>query len=114
MRSILAKWVLNAFALWIVSNVMSGISVSGTLAVFVAAAVIGLVNALLRPILIFLTIPIQILTLGLFTFVINGALLWLASVLVPGFEVHGFWTAVFGAIFLSIVSSLLNYLVKGT
>ena len=73
-----------------------------------AGLVLGLVNAVVRPILILLTLPFTLLTLGLFLFVLNGLCLWLTSLLVKGFEVHGFWSAVFGALLVSIVSWLLT------
>ena len=72
------------------------------------ASCLGLVNAVVRPILILLTLPFTLLTLGLFLFVLNGLCLWLTSALVKGFEVHGFWSAVFGSILVSVVSWLLT------
>jgi len=85
---------------------IKGIEVQSVLAALVAAAVLGIINAILRPIFILLTLPINILTLGLFTFLLNGFMLYLAGTLVRGFEVHGFWAPVFGALILSIVSAL--------
>jgi putative membrane protein len=73
-----------------------------------AGLVLGLVNAVVRPILIIMTLPFTLLTLGLFLFVLNGLCLWLTSWLVKGFEVHGFWAAIFGSILVSVVSWLLT------
>lgn len=106
MTGLLIRWLVNAGALWLIAYVIEGITVSGPLAAIVAAAVLGIINAILRPIFILLTLPINILTLGLFTFILNGFMLYLAGTLVRGFEVHGFWAAVFGALVLSIVSGL--------
>ena len=106
MVGLLIRWLINAAALWLIAFVIEGIEVAGPLAAIVAAAVLGIINAVLRPIFILLTLPINILTLGLFTFILNGFMLYLASTLVRGFEVQGFWAAVFGALILSIVSAL--------
>ncbi|MEW6324894.1 MAG: phage holin family protein [Nitrospirota bacterium] len=100
------RWLVNAGTLWLIANIIEGIEVRGALAALVAAAVLGIINAILRPIFILLTLPINILTLGLFTFILNGFMLYLASTLVKGFEVHGFWAPIFGALVLSIVSAL--------
>lgn len=111
-NGLLYRWALNALALLAVSFLYSGVSVSGPLALIIGAAVLGLVNAFVRPVLFVLTLPINLLTLGLFTFVLNGLMLWLASGLVPGFAVHGFWAAVWASILLSIVSAFLSMVVK--
>jgi putative membrane protein len=84
------------------------IRVDGFLAALVAAFLLGIVNAIIKPILVFLTFPITILTLGLFLLVINGLMLWLVSALVKGFYVNGFWGAVFGSILISLVSWILS------
>ena len=86
---------------------LDGIEVRGFTSAFFAAAVLGILNAVLRPVLIILTLPLNILSLGLFTFVINAFLLKMASGVIPGFEVHGFWPALFGSLIISLVSWLL-------
>ena len=106
MKGLLIRWLINAGALWLIALMIKGIEVQSVLAALVAAAVLGIINAILRPIFILLTLPINILTLGLFTFLLNGFMLYLAGTLVRGFEVHGFWAPVFGALILSIVSAL--------
>ncbi len=108
---LLLNWVLSALAVWIVSKVVPGISVSGPMAALIAALAIGFINATLGALLKVLTFPLTLLTLGLFWFVINAVMLKLASALVPGFEVHGFVAALIGAVLLSLVSSLLHWLV---
>ncbi len=108
---LLLKWILSALAVWIVAQVVPGIHVSGPVAALIAALVIGLVNATIGLIVKVITFPLTILTLGLFWLVINAIMLELASVFVPGFTVHGFVSAFVGAILLSLVSSLLHWLV---
>jgi putative membrane protein len=85
------------------------IRVDDFLAALVAAFLLGIVNAILRPVLVFLTFPITLVTLGLFLLVINGLMLWLVSALVRGFHVSGFWGAVLGSIFISLVSWVLSW-----
>ena len=97
--------------MWIVAHVVPGISVSGPVAALIAALVIGLINATIGLLLKIITFPLTILTLGLFWFVINALMLELAAALVPGFHVQGFLAAFLGALVLSIVSSLLLWLV---
>jgi len=108
---LLLHWVLSAIAVWIVANVVPGISVSGPTAALIAAAVIGLINATLGLVLKILTFPLTILTLGLFWFVINAIMLELAAAFVRGFYVRNFVAAFIGAIALSIVSSILQWLI---
>jgi putative membrane protein len=109
---LLFRWALNAFALWLTSAVVGGISVSGPLPLFFAALVLGILNAVIRPLLLILTLPINLLSLGLFTLVINGAMLELTASVVTGFHVATFWSAVVGALLLSIFSFALNVFVS--
>ncbi len=108
MKGLLIRWIINALALLLISHVIRGIEVDSLLSAFVAAAVLGVINAVLRPVLLILMMPITILTLGLFALVINGGMLYLAGLLVKGFYVHDFWAAIFGALFLSVVSWLTS------
>jgi putative membrane protein len=103
--------VLTASIL-IVSYLLDGIKVENFLTALFAAAVLGVLNSIVRPILIILTLPINFLTFGIFTFIINAALLMLVSVIIPGFQIDGFWTAVWGSILISITSALLNLFFK--
>jgi len=107
---LLLNWILSAIAVWIVAQVVPGVSVHGPVAALIAALVIGLVNATLGALLKILTFPLTLLTLGLFWFVINALMLELASALVPGFHVRGFVAAFVGAIVLSLVNMLLKTL----
>ncbi len=104
----LARVLVNALAIFFAAAVVPGVSISGPLAALGAGLVFGLVNAIVRPVLLVLTLPLTLVTLGLFLFVLNGFCFWLTSVLVKGFEVHGFWAAIFGALLVSVVSWLLT------
>jgi putative membrane protein len=104
-------WILNALALLTVAYVLPGISVDGFGNALVAALILGLINTLLRPLLILLTLPVTVVTLGLFILVINGLLFWFAGSVLEGFEVGGFWTGVAGALLYSIFSSVLAMLI---
>ena len=110
----LIRLIVNAIALLVVAHVIGGIHVSGILGALVAALVLGIVNAILRPILVILSLPLEILTLGLFTLVINGLLFWLVAALHVGLWVDGFWSAFWGALVMSIVSWLLSMFTGGT
>ncbi|MCX5858258.1 MAG: phage holin family protein [Deltaproteobacteria bacterium] len=112
MRGLLLRWLTLTVAILAAAYLLNGIEVRDFLSAFLAAAVLGILNAFFRPILILLTLPLNLLSLGLFTFVINAFLLKLASGVIPGFEVHGFWTALFGALIITLVSSLLNALTR--
>ncbi|HEX4597480.1 MAG TPA: phage holin family protein [Burkholderiaceae bacterium] len=109
---LLLHWLLNTVALLVVAHVVPGISVRGWTTALVAAVLLGLVNAVIRPILVLLTLPVTILTLGLFLLVINGLLFWAVSGLMSGFEVRGFWTGVLGALVYSVLTWLMWMLVR--
>ena len=105
---LLVRWLVLTAAIVIASYLISGIEISGFFSAFFAAAILGILNIFFRPILFILTLPINLLTFGLFTFVINALLLKMASGVIEGFQVHGFWSAVFGALVISVVNWLLN------
>jgi putative membrane protein len=107
MARLLIGWLLNAVALLAVAYLLPSIQVASFGAALVAALVLGLVNTLVRPVLVILTLPVTLLTLGLFLLVINGLLFWAVGNLLDGFSVGGFWPGVFGALLYSIVSWLL-------
>lgn len=107
---LLVVWLVNALALIAVAYLMPNISVASFGTALVAALVLGLVNAIVRPVLVLLTLPATILTLGLFIFVLNGLLFWMVGSFIEGFQVAGFWAGVFGAIVFSLVSWLLSSL----
>jgi putative membrane protein len=112
MKSLLIRWLLNALALILTDKLIAGISVDGFGAALIAALVLGIVNAVIRPVVVLLTVPINFITLGLFTLVINGLMLLLAAKVVDGFNVDGFFPAVIGALVLSIISAVLNMIIR--
>jgi putative membrane protein len=111
----LIRLVVNAVALLIITqfHLVAGIHVSSISAAVIAALILGIVNAFLRPILIIISLPVEILTLGLFTFVINGFLFWLVGALHVGLTVDGFWPAFWGAIVMGIISWALSLVTRG-
>ncbi len=111
MLKLLLVWLINAVALLAVAYVMPGIAVASFATALVAALILGLVNAVIRPVLVLLTLPVTIITLGLFIFVINGLLFWFVGSFIQGFVVSGFWVGVFGAIVYSLISWALSSLV---
>lgn len=108
MRGIALRWLTLTGAILLASYLITGIYVSGFMSALGAAAILGILNAFFRPIALILTLPINILTLGLFTFVINAVMLKMASGVISGFDVQGFWPAVLGALFISLISWGLN------
>jgi putative membrane protein len=100
----LARLFINAFALWIATELIPGLEVRGFGTLLLAALIFGLVNAVVRPVAVILSLPLTLVTLGLFLLVVNAAMLGLTALLLPGFRVEGFWPALFGAITVSIVS----------
>ena len=107
---ILIVWLINTVALLALPYLMTSIRISGFWTALIAALVLGLVNALIRPVLVLLTLPVTLVTLGIFILVINGLLFWLVSKMVDGFYVTGFWAAVGGALLYSIISWALSTL----
>lgn len=107
---LLLVWILNAVALLIVAYILPGITVASFGSALIAALVLGLLNTLVKPVLILLTLPITIITLGLFLLVLNALVFWFAGSVLKGFQVSGFWWAVLGALVYSIVSGLLSRL----
>ncbi len=107
---ILVVWLINTVALLALPYLMTSIRISGFWTALIAALVLGLVNALIRPIFVLLTLPVTVLTLGVFILVINGLLFWLVSKMLDGFYVGGFGTAIGGALLYSIISWALSTL----
>src|SRR5215831_5917547 len=110
----LMHWIVLTIALLIVSHLYSGFQISNLPAAIVAAAVLGILNALVRPVLQFFSLPITLLTLGLFYFVINGLMLYWTAALVKGVAVRSFWAAILASILISLCSLLLNALFGGS
>jgi putative membrane protein len=111
MPHFLLTWLLTALALVITANLVPGFRIDSFPAALIAAVVLGLVNAIVRPILVLLTLPITFVTLGLFLLVVNAITIWLAGAITPGFDVRGFVPALVGSIVLTIVTSVLHFLV---
>ena len=107
---LLLTWLINALALLAIKYIMPSITVDSFVTALIVAVVLGFINTLIRPIFVILTLPVTILTLGLFIFVINGLLFWAVGSFVPGFHVDGFWSGVFGAIIYSVISWALSAL----
>lgn len=112
MNGILFRWLTLTAGIVLTSYLLDGIHIDGFLSALLAAAMLGILNAFFRPIALLLTLPINILSLGLFTFIINALMLKMASGIITGFEVVGFWTAIFGSLLISVVSWLLNSFVN--
>jgi putative membrane protein len=108
MKRFLIHWLVIALALWVTAYILPGVHIESTQALAIAAVVLGLVNALVRPILTLLTLPITILTLGLFYFLVNGFTFLLVTKMVPGFGVSSYWWAVLGALVVSVISSFVG------
>jgi putative membrane protein len=109
--TLILVWILNAVALLAVAYLLPGITVASFGSALIAALVLGLVNMLVKPVLVLLTLPITVVTLGLFLIVINALLFWFVGSVLKGFQVNGFWWAVGGAILYSIISGLLTKLI---
>jgi len=109
---VIIRLAINALSLFIVAYLLEGLEVEGITAALVAALVLGMVNAVIRPLILLFTLPLNVLTLGLFTFVVNAALLYLVAQVVRGFSVENFWAALLGAVLLTVVSMILSGLVR--
>jgi len=109
---LILNWLVNAGALYAATRVLPGVRVEGIEELLIAALAIGLINSIIRPILRFVTFPLTVLTLGLFYFVLNGLLFYLAAYVTPGFELDGLVTAILGAIVMSVVATVLHLFVK--
>jgi putative membrane protein len=114
MKRFLVHWATVALSLWVATEVVSGIVVHSLTALLIAALVLGLINASVRPVLVILTFPITILTLGLFYFVVNGLAFSLAALLVPGFSVRGLMPAILGALVVSVLSWFIGLFTRGS
>ncbi len=109
---ILLNWIISTFSIIIAAYLIPAVHIQDLRSALLAALVLGIINAIIRPILILLTLPITILTLGLFTFVINALIILFTSSLIHGFQVHGFWWALLFSIILSIINTILHQLFK--
>jgi len=109
----LIHWAITAISLWVASHLFRGIKFESTGALVVSALLLGLANAVVKPLLIVLTLPLTLVTLGLFLLVINALMILLVSAVVKGFRVSGFWTALFASIFISVLSIFVGALIDG-
>jgi len=109
---LLFRWIINAVTLLALTQLMMGFDVKNFYIALIAALIIGLINAVIRPIILLITLPINMLTLGLFTFVVNALILWFVSTFIAGFTITGFLPALVGAIILWAVSLVTNWLIK--
>jgi len=110
--TLLLVWILNAVGLLVVAYVLPGIVVASFWSAMWAALVLGLINMLVKPLFVLLTLPITIVTVGLFLFVVNALMFWLAGSILKGFQVNGFWWALFGALLYSLISGFLTNLIN--
>jgi putative membrane protein len=110
MKSLILHLVLTATAILVVAQVVGGVQVSGFGAALIGALILGFVNAFVRPVMILLTLPLTIVTLGLFLFVLNAFMLWLVAALVPGFQISGFGAALLGSLLLTVLNILIDRL----
>ena len=110
---ILINWLISTFAILCAAYLISGVHIASFITALLIALALGVVNALLRPLLLLLTLPINILTLGLFTFVINALMVLLVAWFIPGFSVASFWTALIFSIVLALINALLGWIFKG-
>jgi len=107
----IVRWIINAIFLMIIPYLVPGVDVANFYTALITALVLAFVNVIIRPILLILTLPINILTLGLFTLVINGLMFWFVSSFIKGFVISGFWPAFWAALIFSLLSMLLNFFV---
>jgi putative membrane protein len=107
-------WGITALSLWVVSLIFHGISFTSKKSLFLSALLLGFANAVIRPIVIVLTIPLTLITFGLFLLVINALMMLLVSTLVPGFRVSGFWTAFFASIVVTLLSLAVGAVIFGS
>lgn len=110
MKKVLLRWLISALSIFLTAKLVGYIHVSGFTVTLIAAFILGVVNAVIKPIIMILTLPINFITLGLFTFVINGFVLYLTAGLVPGFAISGLFGAIVGSIVLSLFNMLLNHI----
>jgi putative membrane protein len=111
MRGLVVRWLVSALALYLTSLIVEGIAIQGVFPLLFAAVTIGILNAIVRPVILLLTLPLNVLTLGLFTLVVNAGMLWMAAQVVKGFEVQGFWSALGGWLLMSLFTFFINLLI---
>jgi len=113
MTGFILRWLVGALGLWLATKIVPGIHIRGLETLLLAALLLGLVNAIVRPVVVFLTLPLTLVTLGLFLLIINAAMFWLTSLFLGGFVVHGFLAALGGAIVTGVVSWFASGFIDG-
>ena len=114
MRGFLLRLLITALGLWVADQLLSGITITGTGALIISALLLGIVNAVIRPVILILTLPLTVLTLGLFVLIVNGISLAIAAWLVPGFHIAGLWSATLGAIIVGLTSWVASAFIGGS
>ena len=114
MRGFVVRLLLTALGLWVADQLLGGITITGTGALIISALLLGVVNAIIRPIILILTLPLTIVTLGFFVLIVNGISLAIAAWLVPGFEVQGLWSATIGAIIVGLTGWATSAFIGGS
>lgn len=112
MLKLIMRWVVSALALYLVAMILPGIHLTNFASALVAVLIIGLVNALIKPVLFLLTLPVTIITFGLFSFILNALMLMFASAITPGFKIDGFITALLGSVLFSVMTTILHALIQ--
>lgn len=113
MKSFFIRWLFTTISVLLVAELLPGIEVTSAVGLILAALIMGILNAFLKPLMIILTLPLTVFSFGLFLFVINGIILYLTSLIVRGFDIANIWVAIVASILISIVSTLINWLAKG-
>lgn len=113
MRGLILRWLISALALLLTAALLPGVHVRGILPALVGSLLLGILNGLIRPVFLILTLPINILTLGLFTLVINGLMLYMVAATIKGLDIDGFGWAILGAVVLGLISWAANFLIGG-
>ena len=114
MKSFLMRWLATTIAVAVAEQLLANIYADGWFSLIIAALLLGIINAVIRPVLLLLSLPFILVTLGFFILVVNALMLWIVGKIVPGFHVDGFWTAFFGAIIISLVNWALSAVFKGS
>jgi putative membrane protein len=114
MKGFVIRLLITALGLWVADRLLPGIAITGTGSLIVSALLLGLVNAVIRPVILILTLPLTVLTLGLFVLIVNGISLGIAAWLVPGFHIAGLWSATLGAIIVGLTSWAASAFVGGS
>jgi putative membrane protein len=114
MKGFLLRLLITALGLWVADQLLSGITITGTGALIVSALLLGIVNAVIRPVILILTLPLTVLTLGFFVLIVNGISLAIAAWLVPGFHIAGLWSATLGAIIVGLTSWAASAFIGGS